>query len=149
MDDVPDFETATLRFADFLRDLGVDGSIDWIFSEDVILGRSPLVRDLLPNTNREMSKTRFSDGRRRGLGIMLHALFRQDSRILACVWYPKDEIEAEQSMISGLKLSLAEPLRPVSLCRGDLNWKARKWLAGDQADWMDGHQLSSRDLAAA
>ena len=146
MHEVPPFPDAVERFGEFLTEQGVSPSVEWIFSDDLLWSGSPrpFLRTPVRKDNFDFAAARYEQGRDAGRGVLLHVLFRSERTLLATVWFPESTLEAETSLVSGLKLSIAQPVQETISCRPGWRWNLRRWLAGDQSEWMNGYHLMSR-----
>jgi len=122
MNDIPEFEDAVASFRHFLAEQGHPSTIFWVFRED-IWSRSPIdvvLRFPSQIRNLALAKKVFAEGREKGL-VDIHAIASVDDKVAATVWFPKFTDEEIQGWISGMKLSIADPL-PSAKSVGRLRW---------------------------
>ena len=139
MEDVPTFAEAERRFSAFVEARGHAAEVCWVFRDDFYrgMGRSPVVRWPLPDSNRTLSEQRFEAGRRLGRGVQLAALCHHGARTFAYVWFPESDLEAEYSLISGLKLLIPDPLPEGRLEANRWLWAARRLLPAYRSHQRD------------
>jgi hypothetical protein len=110
------FEEATERLRAFAAYQGLVGEVGWVFREDVLRrsgGGTPRVwlRWPLPAVNHRLARRVFEQGEARGLGVILNMSFRSGPDLLAHVWVPRNQPEAEAALLGpGLKLAIAQPI---------------------------------------
>jgi hypothetical protein len=128
MEDCPGFIEAKQRFTRFLASQGHPEDVHWVFRDDFYRRRAkpPVVRWPLHEMNEILTRQHFEVARYRGHGVELAALFYCASRTFAHVWYPESEEEADYSLISGLKLSVPEPLPEAILEESEWCWSVRR-----------------------
>ena len=105
------FEDAVASFQNFLKDNGHPMKIFWVFRDD-LWRRSPTdvwVKYPSSSNSLVLAQKVFSEGCERGL-VDLHAVATTANETAATVWFPKFPDQEVQGWVSGLKLSIAEPL---------------------------------------
>ena len=149
MDDCPEFAEAKRRFARFLESQGCPGEICWIFRDDFYWYRQDraIVRWPTPETNETLTRQHFDVGRQLGRGVELAALFSSYSLVFAHVWFPGDDLDAEYAMITGLKLSIRQPLPEAVLKASGWRWTARQLLPAYRHHHRVEEHVSARRMA--
>jgi len=139
--DLPPFDEAVEQFCSFIKGQGRNDRIVWIFRQDVIeIGRRIFVR--LPlSDDEQLVAVKYQEGVRRGLGVALQVYCWVDDRPLCYIWNPKDQMDAEYRMLSGLKLSVpSDPdSRFVTGVKSGIYWRYLVWRERrrTQHNWAD------------
>ncbi len=128
---IPNFETAFERFHAFVSDLGHPArELVWVFREDVsTYKRRVLVKIPIPNTNEQIARIRFEQGRSLGIGVCLEVYCRLGRALCCCTWFVESFEESARLLCSGLKLSAPAPedLVVAQPVRNAVIWQVRRW----------------------
>ena len=126
------FREAKESFQSFLSGQGLSPDLVWLFREDVICRPGLfLIRVPLPPENERLAEACYEVGRKRDLGICLHAFCLADSRPCCYVQLPGDDVEAQYMLMGNLSLkcSVRTRLLQAQPVRNPTVWFAKKWLA--------------------
>jgi hypothetical protein len=126
----PEFIQAVEQLQRFLEAQCGLADIAWVFRDDFYwcTDRRPIVRWPLPKTNEVLAQRYFEVGRRLGRGVGLVAVCRHAARALCYVCFPRNDAEAQYSLITGLKLSILEPFPAAHVEVRSLSWLVRRIL---------------------
>jgi hypothetical protein len=137
---LPTFEDALRSFGDFLVSQGLDRSVGRVFKEDVTMrGRgTPWLRAPLPAENALLVK---------GLALSVYCTV---GRLAYCsAFVPRDQEEAANRMIRGLKMTVPTRVREARLCGKGLGAGLRFVLAGRaRSDWVLDEMHSRQEIQA-
>ena len=125
MEDIPSFGEGVERFRRFLRDLGHQADVVWVFREDfysVPYSRT-WIRWPLTDANSTLATRCFEAGRGRGL-VEIAALFRVGASIAATVFAPAPD--KVQGWNQGFKLSVRSPLTDAVPVSNGLVWAVHR-----------------------
>jgi hypothetical protein len=137
MTELPSFDEAIEAFCRFLNSRGIGGEIAWVFREDVCRGTGGRVgiRSPLAMTNTHLVRRFYEQSRFDSPGIALEVLCSLQGRICAYIIIPGSKREAEEAMISGLKLSAPTDVREAQACtRGVLSFLWNRLAGGVKQD---------------
>ena len=125
----PPFDEVLPTFKRFIHEQGFGTDVLWIFREDVTTyKRACWVRVPALDTNSDLARRYFEQGRRHGLGVTLEVCCRVGASSACFVWFPEDELAAEYAMQGSLKLrALCDPMVAIPV-RSRLGWLDRRWL---------------------
>ncbi len=126
--DVSPFATAVVQLREFIGNEGILNPPVWVFREDVVSVKWRIwVRTPLPEQNQSRAEVLYETARARGLGVALQVLCLLDFEPCCYVWCPRDEMDAEYAMLSGLKLSIPHPLLAADSVDNLPMWWYRGW----------------------
>jgi hypothetical protein len=117
-------EEATVRFREFLRTHGWPDQVQWVSERSFLIGKKGEYW-IKPWTNDEtlaMTRDKYLEGVKRGLGISISALCRTKSVTFAYVFAPTDREEAARLLIGDLKLSVPVDPCPARLAGNSFLW---------------------------
>jgi hypothetical protein len=101
------FEEASQKLVEFLRSQGHPDHVVWIFREEITgFRRQVFVHPSPPETNRELARRLFNFGIEQGRGLKLMVLGFAEHRAYSYLEVPADDIDASQSMTSGLHFNV-------------------------------------------
>jgi hypothetical protein len=146
---LPTFENALRSFGSFLEAQGLDRGERWIFKEDVtVRGRgTPWLKAPLPAENGVLVRGLYEMAARESSGVEL-SVYCKVGRLAYCsAFVPRDEEEAANRMIRGLKLTVPTRVREGRLC-GQGFWAGlRLVLAGrERSDWVLDEMHSRQEI---
>jgi hypothetical protein len=148
---IPPYSDAVQRFRDFLRDEGHPDSVVWLFREDFYATGFPRhrVRFPPPDANRPLAEAYFEKARERGRGVSLRAHFRVEGHSAASIWCSDDFLDADHTLLSGLKLSAATPFPNARPVRSGLLWRLHRLSSGYRYQQRAGFDVPTRAEVAA
>jgi hypothetical protein len=148
---LPTFEEALRSFGDFLVSQNFDRGVGWVFKEDVtVRGRgTPWLRAPLPAENALLVRGLYDVAARQGSGIEL-SVYCKVGRLAYCsAFVPRDEEEAANRMVRGLKMTVPTRVREARLCGQGLGTGLRFVLAGRvRSDWVLDEMHSRQEIRA-
>ena len=99
------FYEAKQFFQNFLSKQGLSSDLLWVFGEDVIsLENRFLIKVPLPAENESFAQACYDIGLERDFGLCLHAFCLLDGRPCCYVELPKDDLDAQYSLMGNLSL---------------------------------------------
>lgn len=117
------FETALEQFSELLEQLSCPRKVVWAFAEDLAwIGGILHIRSPLPEENAGIVRAAFDSHTVRDLGIELRALARLEGETVCSILVPRDDQQAKELLISGLKLSVPECMPPAKRAPSGLKW---------------------------
>ena len=135
--EVPPFSEAVKQLQQFLVGQQLSPELWWVFREDVTANKQRiLIKEPLPTENQRIAEALYERGCQRGLGIRLEILCLFESRPCCYVWLPKDELEAENSLMLMSRFIISIPTA-LPLARGVKNgllWRICRWI-DKQSGW--------------
>ena len=147
----PTFEDALRSFGSFLESQGFARDESWIFKEDVkVRGQgTPWLKAPLPAENGVLVRELYEMAARTGSGIEL-SVYCKVGRLAYCsVFVPRDEEEAANRMIRGLKMTVPTRVREGRLCEQGFWAGLRLVLAGrERSDWVLDEMHSRQETRA-
>lgn len=148
---LPTFEDALRSFGGFLVSQGLDRGVSWVLKEDVtVRGRgTPWLRVPLPAENALLVRGLYEVAAREDSGIEL-SVYCKVGRLAYCsAFVPRDEEEAANRMIRGLKMTIPTRVREARLCGPGLCAGLRFVLAGrERSDWVLDEMHSRQEIRA-
>lgn len=94
------FDEANQVFQNFLSEQGLSSDLLWVFGEDIIcLPKRFLIKVPIPAENESFAKVCYDIGRERDFGLCLHAFCLLDGRPCCYVQLPKDDLDAQYSLM--------------------------------------------------
>jgi len=145
---LPTFDVAVRSFGDFLVSQGL-ACVSWVFKEDVtVRGRgTPWLRDPLPAENVLLVRSLYEMAAREDSGIELSVYCKVDRVAYCSAFVPRDEEEAANRMIRGLKMTVPVRVREARLCGQGLVAGLRFVLAGrERSDWVLDEMHSRQEI---
>jgi hypothetical protein len=99
------FHEAKQFFQNFLSEQGLSSDLLWVFGEDIIcLPKRFLIKVPLPAENESFAEVCYNIGLERNLGLCLHAFCLLDGRPCCYIELPKDDLDAQYSLMGNLSL---------------------------------------------
>ena len=145
--DIPRFDEAVERLRGFLIDQNLPGEVLWICKEDVFVrkGETFVWTPLRPE-NEQKAREVYDAGRHGGIGVRLAVFCLLGATPCCYPWAPKDDIDAQYAMVSGLKLSVPHRLRIALSARRTWQNRFRQMLQRPSLDpWLDELPSLGRD----
>ncbi len=94
------FDEAKQVFQNFLSTQGLSSDLLWVFGEDVIaLEKRFLIKVPLPAENECLARVCYDIGRKRDLGLCLHAFCLLDEQPCCYIQLPEDDLDAHYSLM--------------------------------------------------
>jgi hypothetical protein len=113
------------KFGLFLSSNGYPWRIRWITAEQIVVGddRHHFICAEGAEVGLAEATLRYSEGLKRGLGILLQAICATPSETIANVYAPTDSTDAQYRLMGrGLKLSCPTSMPPASIVYHPLQW---------------------------
>ncbi|MGO9319077.1 MAG: hypothetical protein ACLPXT_09340 [Terracidiphilus sp.] len=114
------------EFSQFLSSNGFPSRIRWITAEQIVMGedRHHFISALGAETDHAQASRRYTEGLKKGLGILLRAFCSTPSQTIAGINIPTDPTDAQYRHIGrGLKLSCPTSLIPASIVEDPIEWQ--------------------------
>ena len=103
------YETAKRKLDAFLKNRSLPSKVAWVFFEDLVWVNGALrVRSRIPPENEPAVRAAIESKRAQELGVELRVVANTADMTLCAAIVPANKREAEELMISGLKLSVPE-----------------------------------------
>jgi hypothetical protein len=119
-----DYNAAKRKLCEFLERHSFPSKVAWVFAEDMAwVDGAPKVRSPLPKENEVAVRAAVESETAQKLGVELRAVAKTAEATLCGVIVPVDKREAEELMISGLKLSVPERALEASEVTGWVKWR--------------------------
>lgn len=144
------FEEAESYFQELLGKWGLPERVVWVFGEDLLsTSAGLLIRKTDRRKAREIAKAVFEFGKRRDLGLDMHAFAIHNTTVYAFIALPEDEVDAQYLLMDrhAVKFSIRTPLHKARFISNSIVWRIRKVLARDSEDFLLGLRIAFRELA--
>ncbi len=141
------FKEAESYFQELLGKWGLPKELVWVFGEDLLsTSRGLVIRKTDPRKAREIAKAVFEFGKRRNLGLDMHAFAIHNTTVYAYIALPEDEVDAQYLLMDrhAVKFSIRTRLDKVTFIRSLLVWAIKKLLARDNYDFLLGLRIAFR-----
>lgn len=129
-------EEASVRFREFLRQLGWPTQVHWVARENVLINKKSeyWMKGWSGEMSEALARDTYMEGVKRKLGSSLTALSKTETATFAYVYVPTDHQEAARLLISGLKLSAPTSPRRARVAGNPLLWWALRRLYQKHTD---------------
>lgn len=124
----PSFETMINSLNNFLAEENCSKNLVWIFREDVICYKKTVfIKYPICYKNSELAKEYYNFGKKNGLGIQLEVFCLLKNCPCCFVWVPKNQLDADYSMLSGVKMKIPITLLQAKTVTSNIFWKLLTW----------------------
>jgi hypothetical protein len=145
--ELPSFEKGTASLRAFLGNQCLNSDVLWI-CRDVFLEQWPKLYVKLPlHDESSLAERIYNEGVSRGNRVEIQVFCFVEGRPCCYVWIPKDEIDANYRMLSGLKLCIREPGRQIVVpVRSHFRWFWLNWFSRRHLQRLWAEDIPKRTL---
>ncbi len=148
---VPEFATAARRLGEFLVSKGHSEEVAWVFREDFYAPRlgQCYCRWPLPRENKNLAQAYYDLSRQRGFGVCLVVQFTLHGRSAVSLWAPNSNLDAQYSLVSGLKLTVPKSRVEATAVASSLAWWLHRLSSAYRLNQRQGFDIPLRSAMQA